>query len=208
MLVATREMLFDPGAEGLFNTELKALVGQSVDAAFFNILFSDTDAITIPSSGTSSANAVADLRAALLALGPVGDASRLVALAATDVAMMASTLGAEGGGVFPGMTPAGGQLRGLNCLVSNGIPPGQLAVLDASQIAAAAVAVDVQVSGQADVEMSDTPGSDVVTPTGASLVSMFQTNSVVMRAVAMIAAQRLRDGAAVLIENIDWGAAT
>jgi hypothetical protein len=65
----------------------------------------------------------------------------------------------------------------------------------------------VQVSSEADLEMSDTPASSSTTPTGASLVSMFQTNAVAMRAVATIAAQRLRDDACVLLENIDWGSA-
>ena len=121
--------------------------------------------------------------------------------------MKRATLGADDGGTFPSMTPAGGQLRGLNCLVSSGIPAGQLVVLDAAQIAAAATEVDVRVSGQADVEMSDTPAHDGVTPTAASLVSMFQANSVAMRAVATIAAQRLRDDALALITGIDWGGA-
>jgi hypothetical protein len=172
MLVATRELLLEPGAEGLFVKELRSVLAQSVDAALVGILFDGTTATTIPSSGTSPAAAVADLRAALLALGPVGEASRLVALASTNVAMMAATLGGEGGGTFPGMTPAGGQLRGLNCLVSNGIPAGQLAVLDAAQVAAAATEVDVQVSTEADLEMSDAPVSDSTVPTGASMVSM------------------------------------
>lgn len=205
MLVATRELLLHEGAESLFNKELKSVIGQAVDAAFIAVLSDDTAAPVIPSSGPSTANAVADLRAAMLALGPVGDASRLVALASTNVAMMAATLGSEGGGTFPGMTPAGGTLRGLPCFASNGIPPGQLMVLDAAQIAAAATGVDVQASAAADLEMSDAPTSSSTTPTGASLVSMFQTNAVAMRAVATIAAQRLRDDACVLLENINWG---
>jgi hypothetical protein len=207
LLVATREMLFDPGAEALFNRELKNVLAQAVDAAFISILFDGTAATTIASSGPTPEDAVADIRAALLALGSVGEASRLVALASTDVAMKAATLGAEGGGTFPSMTPAGGQLRGLNCLVSSGMLAGQLAVLDAAQVAAAGSEVDVQVSSQSDVEMSSTPAHDAVTPTPATLVSMWQTNSVSMRAVATIAATRLRDDAVVLIEGIDWGAA-
>jgi NAD(P)-dependent dehydrogenase (short-subunit alcohol dehydrogenase family) len=45
------------------------------------------------------------VRREAVALGPIGDASRLVALASIDVAMKAATLGAEGGGTFPSMTP-------------------------------------------------------------------------------------------------------
>ena len=78
---------------GLFNKELKAVVGQRVDAAFLSVLFDDTDAITIPSSGTSPDAAVADLRAASLALAKRGEGSRLVALAAPDVAIKATNLG-------------------------------------------------------------------------------------------------------------------
>lgn len=207
MLVCTKEMLFDPGAEGLFNKELKSVVGEAVDAAFVAALFDGSAAITVPSGGSAAADALNDVRGALLALGPVGDASRIWALAAPDVAIRASTLGAEGGGVFPSMTPSGGQLRGMNTLVSNGIPAGSLAIFDAMQVAAAGGTIDIRVSTQSDVEMSDSPASDATVPTGVSLVSMFESNCVAMRATAMIAAQRLRDDCCVLIENINWGGA-
>lgn len=208
LLVATRELLLENGAEALFNKELKSVVGEACDAALVGILLGDTDApaTTIPSSGTTPDAAVADVRAALLALGPTGDASRVVALAARDVAIKATLLGSVDGGTFQGMTPAGGQLRGVNCLVSNGIPPGQLIMLDAMQIAAAATEVDVRVSISGDVEMSDAPMGDAIVATGTSLVSLFSTNSVGLRAIATIAAQPLRPNVCVVIENIDWGA--
>lgn len=206
-IVVTREMLFDPGSEAAFNKELKAISGQRVDAALVAMLFDGTGSTTIPSSGMGVEDAVNDVRAALLALGTVGDASRVVWLMAPDVARRASALGADGGGVFPSMTPAGGQLRGVNALVSNGIPAGQAMLLDAAQIGAADGAVG-DTSGQADIEMRDDPTSNVVTPTGTSLVSMFQTNSIAMRLVATIAAARLSETAgAVLLEGIQWGGA-
>jgi hypothetical protein len=169
------------------------------------LLFGDTAAISLPSSGTTPDAAVADVRSALLNLGTVGDASRLAWLLAPDVARKGSALGAVA--AFPGLTPAGGDIRGTLALVSNGIPPGQAVLLDAAQVAASGGMVDFLASGSADVEMSDAPGSDSTVPTAAQLVSTFQTNSIAMRAVAVIAAQRLRDDCAVQITGIDWGAA-
>ena len=99
----------------------------------------------------------------------------------------------------------GGDLLGVPLLVSSGIRLGQLVLLDALQIAAAAGQIDITVGTQTAVEMSDTPAHDAITPTGASLVSMFQTNSVAMRAVATVAAERLRDDAIALIEGCSYG---
>jgi hypothetical protein len=204
MLVMTRELALEPGAEGLFTKELRAVIGESVDAAFIGML-GGTGATTIPSSGTSAANAVADVRAAMLAIDDVGSQSRLVWLLAPDVAQMGSALGASGP-VFPGLTPAGGDIRGVMALVSAGIPSGQAVLLDAGQIAGAGGEVDVQVAQSASVEMSDAPTGSSATPTGAQLVSMFQTNAVAMRAVAAIAAEVLRDGAISIVTGINWGA--
>ena len=116
-----------------------------------------------------------------------------------------NTLGAEGGGVFPSLGPAGGEIRGVTALVSNGIPAGTAALVDCAQIAAAAGEVDVRVSSNADIEMSDAPGHDATTPTGASLVSMFQSNGLAMKATATIAVTRLSEAGAVLVEDIAWG---
>ena len=52
--------------------------------------------------------------------------------------------------------------------------------------------------------MSDTPTGNGVTPTGASLVSMWTTNSIAMKLTATISAARLNDLGAVLLESIDW----
>jgi len=57
------------------------------------------------------------------------------------------------------------------------------------------------------LEMSDAPTHDSITPTPTSLVSMFQTNSLAMKASAAIAATRLNDSAVVLLEGIDWAGA-
>lgn len=201
ILVVSKETLLDDGAESLFVAELRTAIGKKVDAGFLGALFAGTSANTVP----ATTDAVGDLRNAVLSLAPRGDTSRLVALAAPDVAVKTAFLGADGGGTFPGMTPSGGQLRGLTCVVSSGIPSGQLAVLDAAQIGAAVVAFDVQVSQNASLEMSDAPSSSSAVPTSTSQVSMYQTDAFAVRASATIAAQQLRDDVAVLIENINWG---
>jgi hypothetical protein len=205
LIAVTKEMLFDPGAEAAFNKELKAKTAERVDGALLELLFDGTGSVTIPSSGSTPQDAVNDIRAAGLALGTIGDASRLVWIASPDVAWKASALGAEGGGTFPSMTPGGGQIRGVNCLISNGVPAGSAMLLDAAQIGAADDGTVGSTTNQADLEMSDDPVSDAVTPTATSLVSAWQSNLVAMKLVATISAARLRDAGAVLLTDVDWG---
>ena len=157
MLAMTRELALEPGAETLFVRELRNALGTACDSALIETLLSDTDATTISSSGSSPEAAVADVRAALLALGTVGDGARLVWLLAADVARKGSALGAEGGGVFPSLGPSGGEIRGVVAVTSAGIPAGSAVLLDCAQIAAGALQIDVQVAGAATLEMSDAP---------------------------------------------------
>lgn len=103
------------------------------------------------------------------------------------------------------MTLGGGQFRGTNCMVANGIPEGKAMLLDAAQIGAADGGTVGDVTREGDIEMSDDPTSDVVTPTGTSLVSMFATNGIAMKVTATIAASRLNNSGAVLLEDVNWG---
>jgi HK97 family phage major capsid protein len=206
LIVVTDELLRDISAAGqaALSRALMGAVSDAVDAAFLDAIVS-TGTTSIGSSGATAVDAKADLRAALLAVNTVG-AAKLYWIAAPDVAKRASTLDATGLDAFPAMSAMGGELANLPCIVSSsGVPAGSLYLVDASGIAADGGPVTVKVSTQGDVLMDTAPPMNATTPTPASLVSLWQTNSTGLLANAWLGAQVLRDDAVAVITGISWG---
>lgn len=103
---------------------------------------------------------------------------------------------------FPGMTMTGGNIGGVPVRVSqylanNGGSGGAPFILvDESEIYLADDgAVTLDASEQASIEMNDAPTQVAGTPTAASLVSMWQTNSIAFRAERYIWWGARRSGA-------------
>jgi hypothetical protein len=68
--------------------------------------------------------------------------------------------------------------------------------------------VVIDASREASLQMDDTPTNDATTGTGASMVSMFQTNSVALRAERIINWKKRRAGAVAMIVAAAYNAAT
>ena len=112
---------------------------------------------------------------------------------------------------FPEMTPQGGSLDGVPVRVSqylanNGGSGGAiLALIDEAEIFLADDgSVTVDASEQASIEMSDTPAGSsnpTVAASSVNLVSMWQTNSIALRAERFIWWGKRRAGAAQWIDN-------
>jgi hypothetical protein len=166
----------------------------------------DSSTPSIASSGPTASYAKADLRAAMLAMNPDG-AGNLYWISAVDVARKACTLASQGLDAFPNMGPQGGEMAGTPAVVSSGVPAGSLYLVDASQIAADGGPVTARTSNKTDILMDSAPLMNSSTPTPATLVSMFTTNSTATLASAWFAAQRLRDDCVSVITDIDWGSA-
>jgi hypothetical protein len=62
---------------------------------------------------------------------------------------------ADGVLALPQMTPGGGAACGLPVVVSDGVPTGEIVVVDAYQIAAGAGSVELDVATEASVEFQD-----------------------------------------------------
>lgn len=125
---------------------------------------------------------------------------------ALALAMMVNTLGQP---EFPGMSMQGGTLQGLPVIVSQHIGD-VVALVNASDIFLGdegGVAVDM--SREASIEMRSTGlGMDATAGTAtAASVSMFQTNSVALRAERTISWKRARDSAVAYISSVAWGGA-
>jgi HK97 family phage prohead protease len=121
---------------------------------------------------------------------------------AVALAMMTNPLGQP---EFGSMTMTGGTLNGMPVLASDYV--GDIVVLmNASDCYLADdgdIAIDA--SREASLEMSDAPAHDSVTPTPASLVSMFQTNSVAIRAERVINWLRRRTQSVAYLTGVAWG---
>lgn len=112
---------------------------------------------------------------------------------------------------FPEMTPQGGSLDGVPVRVSqylanNGGSGGSiLALIDEAEIFLADDgSVTVDASEQASIEMSDTPAGSsnpTVAASSVNLVSMWQTNSIALRAERFIWWGKRRAGAAQWIDG-------
>jgi HK97 family phage prohead protease len=121
---------------------------------------------------------------------------------ASGLAMMRNPLGQP---EFGGMTMTGGTFNGMPVIASDYVSD-IVVLINASDIYLADdgdIAVDA--SREASLEMATDPAHDSITPTGASLVSMWQTNSVAIRAERMINWMRRRDPAVVYLTGVAWG---
>jgi hypothetical protein len=104
---------------------------------------------------------------------------------------IAATLTSGGALQFPTVTALGGSLLGIPIIVSAstpsaaGSPPTDrhIILVDANQILVAdAGGADIAVSDQASLEMDAAPTNDSgASPTGTSLVALYQTNSISYR---------------------------
>ena len=125
---------------------------------------------------------------------------------AVALAMMTNPLGQS---EFPSMSMTGGTLSGMPVIASDYITKAMniVVLVNASDIFVAddgEIAIDA--SREASLEMSDAPAHNSGTPSGAtSLVSMFQTNTVAIRAERIINWMRGRTQSVAYLTSADWG---
>lgn len=199
----------DPAAEALIRDQLADAVIERIDSDLFD---PDIPAVAnvnpagllngvAPVAGPSGTVDPDSIRCAILGLWAPWDATNMGArpayyttpAVARFLAFMRDALGTV---AFPGMTATGGTLDGIpvrtsQYLANNGGSGGSPFILvDESEIYLADDgSVTLDASREASIEMSDTPtgsSSATVTTQGSPLVSMFQTNSIALRAERFI----------------------
>ncbi|WP_413510380.1 phage major capsid protein [Serratia liquefaciens] len=164
-----------------------------------------TNGITaIPSTGSPDDDAAAAFGVFVAAnLQPNGAVWLMSSTTALALSMRKNALGQK---EYPEMTLLGGTFQGLPVIVSQYVG-NQLVLVNAPDIYLAddgGVAVDM--SREASLEMASDPTGDSTTPTGTELVSMFQTNSVAIRAERWINWKRRRTAAVAVISDVNYGA--
>lgn len=136
-------------------------------------------------------------------LNPTGAVWLMSATTALALTLRKNALGQR---EYPEITLTGGTLAGLPIIISQYVG-NRLILVNAPDIYLAddgGVAIDM--SREASLEMMSNPTQDSVAGTGTQLVSMFQTNSVAIRAERWINWQRRRPSAVSVITGIAYGA--
>jgi HK97 family phage major capsid protein/HK97 family phage prohead protease len=215
-----------PSAEALIRDGLRDALVERLDIDFVDPAHAETLNVTPASitNGvtplTSSGSTADDIRADLAALlgafvttnQNVGDLVLIMPNAlALGLSMVRNALGQPEFGSI-GLT--GGSLQGIPVITSqyaHTAGAGDMVIaLNAKAIGLADDgAVSVEASREASLEMSDTPaGASGVPTANTTLVSMWQTNSIALRAERFINWKKLTTGAVVYMEDVAWGAST
>lgn len=199
--VATQELLRDssPSADALIRDGLVAAARERMDTDFVDPAkaasagispASITNGVTpITASGTTADALRADIKDAMAQFlaarnAPTSGVWIMDSITALGISLMRNALGTSP--EFPGLTVNGGSLEGLPAIVSDYAPRdssgGSLILVNAQDIYFADDGgFSVDMSTEASLQMDNAPTMNSTTPTGTSVVSMFQTNSVAFR---------------------------
>ena len=212
----------NPAAEALVRDGLRDAIVERLDKDFIDpakaavagvspaSITNGVVAITATAGNTADA-ARADLQklfGAFIAAGqaPTQGVFIMSSVAALNLSLLQNPLGQS---EFAQMTMNGGVLGGLPVIVSDYVPAGTVILANASEIYLADDGVvTIDVSREASLEMSDAPAHSSDPATGASLVSMFQTNSVAIRAERFINWAKRRTAAVAYVAGADWAGDT
>jgi hypothetical protein len=183
----------DPGGQQMFSRQLAAVLAAAVDTAFVNTITTGVTPIT-------SVSANKDVRALLTAVNMVGIA-RPYFIGGTNIGKLGASL-ATFFPAFAATSAVGGELANLPLAISSGVPVDELVLIDGSGIAVDATPPEVSVSTETDLQLDTAPTGSSATPTAVSMTSMFSTNSVAVKAVAVFGAARLRADAVAVVTGI------
>lgn len=222
--VATEETLRDssPAADGIIRDSLAGALQERMDITFIDPTAAAVAGIS-PASVTNGATSIAssgntadavrtDVKAVFGAFIAANNTptSGVWVMPETVALALALLLNPLGQPEFPGINMTGGVFMGLPVITSEHVPTDSngsiVALVKASDIYLGdegGLAVDL--SREASLQMDDAPTNDSDTPTGTSVVSMFQTNSVAFRAERTINWKRRRDEAVVYLTSVNWG---
>jgi hypothetical protein len=200
LVVVSQDMLRfgDQLASNAINAQLRKVVSTSADAAVIAALIGGLLGLT------STGDAREDLRLAfdLLALGQT---SRPIVFVAPALAKQMALDGlAHGSPTFPDMQVVqGGSIGGVPVLAIDALTDYStlgdcMIVCDATELAGSAGGIDITASGECDIQMVDGPTG------AASMVSMFETNSVAIRSERWFNVDRIRTTAVALVEGCNY----
>jgi HK97 family phage major capsid protein len=212
-----------PSAETLVRDALRDAIVERLDVDFIDPAqaavagvnpASITNGVTpVATAGSTADNVRADIQNLLeVYIASNQDVSGLVLIMPNTLALalsvMVNTLGQR---EFPDMTLNGGTIMGLPVITSqyaaNASGAGNLVIAVNARFVALADdgQVTVDASREASLQMLDNPTNNSASATPTTMVSMFQTNSIALRAERFINWAVLRTGAVQYIDDANWG---
>lgn len=213
-----------PNAEAFVRNELTKAVIERMDTDFLDPAKAESSGVNPASitygltaktsAGVSAANALTDLQNIINPFILANyDVSKIVLIMPTSLALVLSLMeNSLGQPAFAGITVNGGNLRGFPVITSqyaaSGASYGNMVIaVHAPSVALADDGrVTVDASREASIEMSDAPANESATPTASAyMVSMFQTNSIALRAEREVNWKKLRSDAVVYMDDVNWG---
>jgi HK97 family phage major capsid protein len=214
-----------PSAEQLVRDGLKAALVERLDIDFVDPAKAEalnvspasiTNGVAPIASGGATADDIRqDLQALMAAfIGTNQNVASLVLImpntAALALSLMRNSLGQR---EFDGLSVKGGTLEGLPVIASqyaHTAAAGDMLIAANAELIGLADddVVTVEASREASLEMSDAPVGNSDVPGAVALVSMWQTNSIALRAERFINWKRLRPGAVAFINHLAWGGST
>ena len=211
--VFTEELLrrSEPSAEALVRDDLIATVVTAIDVAFIDQANAGVAgakpasvanaATTAATAGTTAAHVRTDVKAAYLnaatANQPLASAV-WVMHPATALALSMMVNATTSLREFPGVDfVTGGTFEGLPVIISTNVPGSGVAGYDVilavqNEILLAEGGLSIDASREASLEMSDAPTNNSTTPTATTLVSLWQSGSVAIKAIRGITWARRR----------------
>jgi HK97 family phage prohead protease len=210
----------NPKSDGIVATGLREAIAAGQDTAFIDPANGGTPNVK-PASVTNGAETIAstgddadairvDVRAVFQKFVDADNPpeSGVWVMSTTNALALSLIMNPLGQKEFPGVGMTGGTFEGIPVIASRYAGP-IVALINASDIYEAdegQVAVDM--SREASLEMKNASlTQDAGTGVGAAMVSMFQTNSVAIRAERTINWIRRRDSAVAYLTGVTWGGA-
>jgi HK97 family phage major capsid protein/HK97 family phage prohead protease len=226
--VVTEEQLraSTPSADMLLRDALSGAIVERIDRDFIDPDAAGTANVQPASitygatgtavTGTNNAAVITDLQTlyAPVLANNVDVASLVLIMSAKTALALSMAQDSLGRYVFPDISMKGGTLKGIPVIVSQyadfggGNSPasnGLIVLVAASEVWLADDGqVSIAMSNQASLQMLDNPTNNSVTPTPTTMVSMFQTDSVALRAERFINWARRRAGVVTYLTNVAY----
>lgn len=196
----TNEVLRLAGARGnaLLARALRGATAKETDATFLSLISNSSPSHA--STGSSASQILGDLEL-LLDDVQLGAGSKPY-LAASPTAVKGLALKLRATGNFPTLTVTGGDLAGVEVWPCDALSSTAI-LFDATGLACGDEGLEQMESTNATLEMANPASGSSLTPTGTSLVSMFQSDSRAIKLVRRFGATRFRPAVSVLT-SVAW----
>ena len=212
--VASMELVKNssPAADMLIRDELVKAIAERMDIDFIDPAKAAVPGISpasilngitaLTSSGTNADAVRADVAALFGAFTAANNApSTGVWIMPTALALQLSLMYTLAQREFPDIGIAGGRFVGLPVIVSDYMPAGTVALVNAQDVYYADDGdVEVSISREASLRMTDSPETD----TNAEMVSLWQRNLIGFRAERIVNWARRRENGVAYMTGVNW----